>query len=367
MKKILFFIPTLGGGGAEKVLVNLVNNLDSKKYDITVQTLFDIGINKKSLKDNIKYKTIFRKRIRGNIHILKLFSRKFLFKMMIKEKYDIIVSYLEGPTTRIVSGCTDLNTKLINWVHTEMKNIKEFQKSYRNKKEMKIAYNRYDATVFVAEIAKTNFEKITKFNLKNEIVVRNVIDTNEIIEKSMEKIEDTKKQITLVTLGRLVPIKGYDRLLRIHKKLLEEGINHDLWILGEGHERRNIEEFIRKNSLQSTVKLYGYQENPYKYLREADIYVCSSYVEGYSTAIAEALIIGKPIVTTRCSGMDEILQNGKYGLITENNENDLYNGIKKMLLNQAVRNKYKELALKRREYFNINKQLESVDKIFENC
>ncbi len=366
MKKILFFIPTLGGGGAEKVLVNLVNNLDLKKYDITVQTLFDVGVNKKGLKKEIKYKTIFKKIIRGNIHILKLFSRKFLFKKMIKEKYDIIVSYLEGPTTRIVSGCTDSDTKLINWVHTEIKNIKEFQKSYRNKKEMEDAYKRYDETVFVANIAKINFENITNFNLKNEKVIRNVIDTNEIIKKSMEKVDIKKEQITLVTLARLIKLKGYDRLLRIHKRLLNEGINHCLWVLGEGPERQNIEDFIKKNSLQSTVKLYGYQENPYKYLKQADIYVCASYIEGYSTAVTEAIIIGKPVITTKCSGMDEILENGKYGLIVDNNEEDLYEGIKKMLLNQDIRKEYEELSLKRSKYFDIEQQIKEVNKIFES-
>lgn len=366
MKKILFFIPTLGGGGAEKVLVNLVNNLDLKKYDITVQTLFDVGVNRKNLNSNIKYKTIFKKMIRGNIHILKLFSRKFLFKRMIKEKYDIIVSYLEGPTTRIVSGCMDSNIKLINWVHTEMKSIKEFQKSYRNKEEMREAYNRYDATVFVAETTKNNFESITNFNLENEKVIRNVIDINKIIEKSTEKIEIEKKQITLVTLARLAKSKGYDRLLRVHKRLLDEGINHDLWILGEGPERQNIGDFIKQNSLESTVKLFGYQENPYKYLKQSDVYVCASYIEGYSTAVTEALIIGKPIVTTRCSGMDEILQNGKYGLIVENDEEDLYDGIKKILLNQDIRNNYAELAIKRREHFEMKNQLKEINKMFDN-
>ena len=366
MKRILFFIPTLGGGGAEKVLVNLVNNLDNKKYDITVQTLFDIGINKKNLNSNINYKTIFKKRIKGNIHILKIFSRKFLFKKMIREDYDIIVSYLEGPTTRIVSGCNNPNVKLINWVHTEMNNVKEIQKSYRSANEMRKAYEKYNMTIFVAKSTKDNFENKTKINLKDSRVIRNIIDINEILNKSNEKIENEKKQITLVTLARLTQSKGYERLLRTHKKLLDENIIHDLWILGEGEDREKIENYIKKNALENSVKLYGYQENPYKYLREADIYVCASYIEGYSTAVTEALIIGKPIITTNCSGMNEILENGTYGLIVENNENALYNGIKEMILNSNLRKNYENLAIKRREYFNIDRQLKEVNEIFEN-
>lgn len=367
MKKILFFIPTLGGGGAEKVLVNLVNNLNQEKYDITVQTLFDVGINKKSLKSNIKYKTIFKKLFRGNIHILKLFSRKFLYKRMIKEKYDIIVSYLEGPTTRIVSGCQNKDVKLINWVHTEMKNIKEFKRSYRSMKEMKSVYESYDLTVFVAETTKTNFNDFTKFELKKEKVIRNIIDINEITSKSTQRCNLERKNITLVTLARLAKSKGYDRLLRIHKRLLDEGIKHDLWILGEGPERQKIEKYINQNSLDNTVKLLGYQENPYKFLKQADIYVCASYIEGYSTAVTEALIIGKPIITTNCSGMNEILQNGKYGLIVENTEEELYKGIKKIILNENIRNEYEKLSQERRKDLKIENQLKNIEKIFDMC
>ena len=91
MKKVLFFIPNLMHGGAEKVLVNLVNNLDRMKYDITVYTLFDEGVNKKYLKDDISYRYFLKKIFKGNSIILKLFKPEFLYKHIIKDKYDVIV------------------------------------------------------------------------------------------------------------------------------------------------------------------------------------------------------------------------------------------------------------------------------------
>ena len=103
MKKVLFFIPNLSVGGAEKVLVNLVNNMDKSKFDITVQTLFAGGVNEQFLDKHINYRYCFKKTFRGKSQILKLFSPKTLYKKFIKERYDIIVSYLEGPTARIVS------------------------------------------------------------------------------------------------------------------------------------------------------------------------------------------------------------------------------------------------------------------------
>jgi len=107
MKKILFLIPNLMHGGAEKVLVNLVNNLNERKYKISVCAVFDCGVNKSDLKTSIDYSGIFKKQFRGNIHFFKLWSRRGLYKKFIKGSYDIVISYLEGLTARAVSGCKD--------------------------------------------------------------------------------------------------------------------------------------------------------------------------------------------------------------------------------------------------------------------
>lgn len=368
MKKILFFIPTLGGGGAEKVLVNLVNNIDKREYEVTIQTLFDYGVNRQNLNKDVKYKYVFKKLFRGNIHFLKIFSPSFLYKRMINEKYDIIVSFLEGPTTRIVSGCDDNHTKIISWIHTE--EIESFKKSYRNFKEMKNAYLKYDMNVFVSKTIKEKFEKKMLINLmEKSCILKNVIDNNFIETKANELIEKDKKNgnVLIVSCGRLIKLKGYDRLLRVHKRLLDNNIKNELWILGEGSERKKLEKYVMDNKLESSVTLLGYKENPYAYVKKADVYVCSSYIEGYNTSVIEAIILKKPIITTKCSGMDEILENGKYGLIVENDEDTLYNGVKEMILNVRFREKYKKLAIERKKYFSMENQLKEIYKIFERC
>lgn len=367
MKKILFFIPTLGGGGAETVLVNLVNNLDTSKYEITIQTLFDVGINKKRINHNIKYKYIFKKMFRGNIHILKLFSPSFLFKKFIKSHYDIIISYLEGPTTRIVSGCEDKKTKLIAWVHTEIKNIYEFSSSYRNKGEMKKAYEKYNEVIFVSTEAQKSFNTLLKYNIKSS-VIENVIDNNEIQKKAIEPItlERFKKDsnLKIISLGRLIKLKGYKRLLDVHKELISKNIMHSIYIFGEGKERRNLEKIIKKNHLESTVCLCGYVENPYKYIKNCDVYVCSSYKEGYNTAIVEALALEKPIITTFCSGVNSILDNGQYGMIVENSENGLFNGLKEMITKQELREEYRKKSKQRNNSFSNIERIKKIEGLF---
>lgn len=296
---------------------------------------------------------------------MKIFSPKILFRMMIKRDYDVIVSYLEGPTTRIVSGCVNKNTILINWIHTELTDLREFTKSYRNLKEMKKCYLKYKYTVFVSKEAEIAFNKIIKVDSK---VIRNVIDTNYIIKKSKEEVDSKIKndnKIKVITLGRLIKVKGYDRLLEIHRDLLREGNDYNIYILGEGKDRKKLEEYIKKNNMEQNTKLLGYKENPYKYINSADIYVCSSYKEGYNTALIEAVILQKPIITTKCSGMNDILENGKYGLIVGNNKEDLYMGLKKLIKDDKEREKYKIAALKRSKDFTLDNQLKKVEKLFE--
>lgn len=365
LKKILFFIPTLKGRGAEKVLVNLVNNLDEKKYQITVQTLFDSGIHKKELKENIEYRYIFKKIFRGNVYILKLFKPETLYKMMIKEKYDIIVSYLQSPTTRIISGCNEKDVKLINWIHNEITNKSIFTKVYRNERELESCLKKYDLTVFVSRTAKESFEKNFDFKL-NSCVKYNIVEDEYIREKGKEEVDDIKFErgkINLISVGGLVEQKGYMRLIKVVEKIIAEKANLHLYILGDGNQRNMIEQYIRKNNLENYITLLGYKENPYKYVKRADLFVCSSYHEGYSTAVTEALILGVPVITTLCSGMEELLESGKYGIITKNTEKDLYEKLKSLLNDDAKLKKYKEMAEKRSQYFDKKNNIKEIEKI----
>ena len=366
MKKILFCIPSLCGRGAEKVLVNLVNNLDKEKYDISILALFDIDTNKKYLNEYINYKAIFKKAIRGNVYWLKVFKPETLFKMMIKDDYDIIVSFLQSPVTRIVSGCEDKNVKLINWIHTEVKNINDFSRVYRNREEFEKCFKKFNMTVFVSKIAKKAFEEKSKIEIPS-CVKYNIVE-DDVIKEKAEEITDIvfdSRKINLISVGGLSKEKGYDRLLRVYKKLLEKNLNLHLYILGSGKEKQNLNNYIEKNNLQKYVDLLGYKENPYKYVKQSDLFVCSSYREGYSTAVTEALILGIPVITTECSGMEELLDNGKYGLITDNSEEGLYNGLLSILTNKALLDKYKRLAIERSSYFNMEKNLKEIEELFD--
>ncbi len=362
--KILFLIHDLGHGGAEKVLVNLVNNMDREKFDITVMSLFGGGVNEQFLAHHINYKTVFKKSFRGNSKIMKLFSPQTLHKKFIKEKYDIEVSYLEGPTARIISGCPHMDTKLACWIHTELHTAKVASSSFKSYEESLSCYKKFNNIACVSGFVKKVFSS-TYPEINNLEVLFNTNETNQIISLSAEAVEDSlfsEREFKLCGVGKIVSIKGFDRLARIHLKLTKEGFPVHTYILGVGSEQKSIEEFLKENGIEAGFTFLGYQTNPYKYVSKCDLYVCSSFVEGFSTAATEALIVGTPVCTTSVSGMDEMLgENNEWGVITENNEEALYEGIKRLVSDPALLKHYKEKALERRKAFTTEETVKATE------
>ena len=138
----------------------------------------------------------------------------------------------------------------------------------------------------------------------------------------------------------------------------------ELWLLGDGEQRSLLEQYIRDKNLETIVTLWGFQANPYPYLQQSDLFVCSSVSEGYSTAVTEALIIGLPVVTTACSGMDELLDNGTYGIITTNDEGALYEGVKRYFTHSDLLNTYKEQAIQYKDRVTLKQQMSHIEELF---
>ena len=366
MKKILFLIHDLGAGGAEKVLVNLVNNMDSEKFNITVMALFGGGVNEQYLKPCIRYIKCFPKEFRGNSHIMKLFSPAFLHKYFIKDKYDIEISYLEGPAARIISGCPDENTKLVSWIHCTMPEMSEIASSFRSKNEARACYNRFHKNVFVSDSARKAFLGACAPDGES-IVLYNTNPTDIIVEKSRETAEDCDFPETvfkLCSVGKLMPVKGFERLISVHKRLIDDGFPIHTYILGEGGERTKLETQILENDISDSVTLLGYKTNPYKYVSKCDLFVCSSYSEGFSTAATEALIVGTPVCTAEVSGMKEMLgENDEYGVVTENNEEALYEGVKRLISDSSLLAHYREKTAERACIFNTSETVKAVENM----
>lgn len=347
MKKVLFLIHDMGHGGAEKVLVNLANNLDPEKFEVTVIALFGGGVNEQFLKEHVRYRAVFARNIPGNSKWMKLMSPRQLHRLLIREIYDIEISYLEGPSARIISGCPNLHSKLVSWIHVEQHTKAAAAKAFRSYQESAECYSRFDQIVCVSESVKTDFRKLYPM-LREPSVLYNTNETDEILvrkDEPAEEIFQTDDAFRICGVGKIEPNKGFDKLARIHKRLLADGWKVHTYILGIGSEQEKIERYLKENQIESTFTFLGYQTNPYKYVARCDLFVCCSTAEGFSTAATEALIVGTPVVTTPVAGMEEMLgKNREYGVIAEATEDSLYEAVKEFIKDRQKLEYYKKQA-----------------------
>ncbi|MCD8019251.1 MAG: glycosyltransferase [Clostridiales bacterium] len=366
MIKILFFIPNLSSGGAEKVLRSLVNHMDQNQFDITVQTI-EKEQSENYLVEGIHYKSINHSRTGFGRKIFSYWFRllaelKLIYPLYIKGDCDIEVAYLECDATKVMAASTSRKALKVAWVHCDLSKKEGISE---NAVKIKKYYEKYDKVVCVSEDARMGF--VSLFGSEPEsLVLGNVIDEKEILQKS-EKPLPVLKDVsvkTFVAVGRLTWQKGFDRLIEIFSTLRDEKYPVHLWILGEGPERENLERLIEQYQLKDVIDLMGFQENPYPFIKAADCVVCSSRYEGISTVVTEALILGKPVVTTPCTGMKELLGNSEYGIIAEDTEEGLLKSIKSFLDSGELRQHYTNAASNRGKMFSKANSVRVIQNFF---
>ena len=363
MIKILFFIETLKSGGAEKVMIDLVNHMDQTKFDITVQTVWPSDA-PKYLVPGIRYKSMYNAENKANhLRYRAEAESGMAYRLHVKDDYDIECAYLEMGPTKVMSASTNKEAKKLAWVHCDLSGKVKDAEAFVSKSGKQ--YRRFDEVICVSETARASFRNLFGDDPPSRVLY-NVFDDEEIRRKAQEPLEipaDGTKPI-IAAVGRLSPEKGYDRLLRVSRRLLDDGVEHAVWLIGDGPERESLERSVCDYQMSDRVRFLGFQSNPYPYMKAADLGVCSSHFEGFSTFAVECMILGKPFVTTECSGMREILGDSQFGLITENQEEALYSGLKRMLTDQKLRGAYAEKAARRGRDFSTEQLIWDTEAYF---
>lgn len=344
-KKVLFIITGLIGGGAEKALVNLLSVLDKNRYEIDLLIIFadKVGINQ--LQDvniytlfpsakSILYK--FAKQLYIKLHV------KFLISCITRRKiqyhYDTIVSFLEGDSLLYHSCLFDLSNVNVSWVHTDFVENHWSQRHFIKDDEYR-AYLGLNKLVFVSDYAKAQFSKVFPMPKNiHQYVCANVINTDEILAKANEPIHISKNKFTICSVGRLEQVKGYDMVIEAAKMLKERGIDVDFWILGVGSQEKQLKEQLIQAGCEDMVHFWGYQSNPYPYMRAADVYLSSSYAEGLPLVLCEAQCLGKPIIATKTIGALDLLKDTARSKIVETSSNALADAIADVFGNEWYMN-----------------------------
>ena len=365
--KVLFLIHDLGGGGAEKVLVNLVNHMDKTIFDVHVTALFGGGINREHLHEDVIYRHVWSKPLPGNSRVLKLLPAEFLHHLCVKEQYDIEISYLEDICAKVISGCDNPETKTICWVHTDLLTKEIAARGFRSVAESQKAFKQFDKVVCVSQTVRTDFTNWYPGVAKPSIIYNTL--ESEIIQQMKYEIVPTElfssDEFKIVFVGKINKQKGIDKVVSIANRLISEDYKIHLYVLGDGPERQNIEKFIEENQIKDSVTLLGYQDNPYKFVSKCDLFICASLWEGFSTAATESLIVGTPVCTVNVSGMKEMLgENNEWGVVTENNEDALYEGIKGLIVDPLKLQHYKMKAMERGKSFSTETTVKATEELF---
>ena len=376
MKKVLIFIESLAGGGAEKALVNLIRALDKNKYDITVMTVTDGDVYQEAVSAECRYQSFLHTEdyhAGGLSKLLFWLKIKYIYnapitdvyRKYIHDKYDIEIAFAEGFATKLIAASNNEASKKTAWVHIDVLKNSYADKSYKDLNEQISSYRKFREIVCVSDTVKESFEK--KYSLYSNVkVLHNLLDYEEIETKANETPAVVKDGIIqFITVGRLEEQKGYSRLLRCLRELAAEGLEYSFWIVGGGSQEQELQAFLQDNHLEDRVRLLGFQTNPYKYVKQADAFVCSSYAEGYSTAAIESLLLNTPVLTVECSGMRELFSGHSFGEIVPNDDQAL-----KDMLEQAIRHPeklsgYREELMKETDKSRLLGDLEEIERVLD--
>ena len=378
-KKILIRIGSLRHGGAEKVLVTFLKNLPKDNYEIDLLLNLYSGkylqevpnwitilhLNKGEMITTNRLKDIPVKAFRVFYQkVLKSFP-SLLYQIILKrKKYDIEFAAIHGMRDEILNSPLKSSKKLI-WIHNDLKKT-EFH-DYTDEEFRK--FFGFDKIMVISEKIQKDFETLAKTEEEKNKIVRiyNPLDTEEILQKSeVGSLKSEDEVPVFVSVGTVFPQKGFDRLLRVHKKLLEEGFNHKIQILGDGYDFENIKKLQEELGVTETSTLFGFTDNPYPIIKNADFYILSSRYEGFPTVLFEAITLKKNIIATDVSGVREMLEEGKLGFITENSEEGIYDGMIKALQNPEDFNIYQENLKDYQMPFNLKNSVNAIIKIIDD-
>lgn len=359
MKKMLFSAYSLDIGGIETALITLLNKLQDLDYDITLVLEKKQGIFLDKLNSKIKVieytpssnKNIFIRKIKNML-------KRVCFILKYKNKFDFSASFATYSLAgSFVARTASKNSAL--WVHADYLtlfkgNVQKVEEFFEERE-----INKFQHIVFVSKEGMESFINIFPQIQEQAIVCNNLIDYSKIIEKSKEKIEETKEEncITFLNVGRHdEKQKRLVRIIEASKKLKEDNYGFKVFMVGDGQDTNFYQNLVKKENLQENIIFLGRKQNPYPYFNISDCVILTSDYEGYPVVFLESMILNKPIITTKVSDFEDI--EGKFGYTTEKTVEDIYEKMKLFIENGfEIKEKFDA------EKYN-NEIIEKLEKIF---
>lgn len=353
-KNIIFILSRMQhANGVSRVLASLCSTLNLDEYNIDILPLYTVEQDFiAKLDSRITVLKGIGGYFRGLDRILMLIPPRILYKIFVRKKYDIEVGFQTHVPTRIIGGSTNHLSCHSYWMHGYRLWKKEYLKA-----DKVVCVSKYNADKCFKELGYEG----------NVDYCYNLTDDQLIKEASTESVNIIldNNQVKFVTVGRLSPEKGFLRLLSIIKDLRQEGKQCQLVLVGDGPLMPDIEKYVKQNKMEDYVFLTGSQKNPHKFTVKCDVFICSSFSEGYSTACTEAAILGVPIITTDVPGGEEIINTARCGFLTGLDDESLKNAMRKVIDEPAIILSWKSTLSVTSENFGLSYRSKKVAKLFE--
>jgi glycosyltransferase involved in cell wall biosynthesis len=375
--KILFRHRSMEMGGVEKVLLSLLNNLSKNRFDITVLLSIDQGELRNEIPAHVKKvflakgkESFSRNKLLQKLQLivrrlkLDMLKRnpKIIDNQYLKDTFDIEIGMTYNDFEPVLNS-SNKNSKKIGWFHSEIDHPKLQVLVPKILKH----FPQFDHMIYCSEKIKDMMHRdYPNLSYPVESVIINAIPIEEIKKKASENISSLPKKPLFVSVGRLHTRKGYHLLMDVHARLLKDGFEHSILIIGDGEEMPHLLAQQKKLGVEKTFLLAGNKMNPYVYIKNADFFIMPSESEAWPLVIAEALILQKPIIATEVGDVGLMINHKKTGYLVNYNSDQIYAAMKEFLTNP---NLVKDIHMHLKdieEKFDNQRIFMAVEEILEN-
>ncbi len=366
MKKILIVAYTYtNGGGAERVLSDICNNLNYNKYEVTILPYAEYSVATEPVKNNVKLlPSIVDMNTAGRLekaakYFLVHFFPSLLRKKYIKERYDIEISFNYQIPSFLVMG--NNGAKVIQWNHGD---IYDLQHNLLKRKLQERSFKRADIIVAISENTNNSIRDVFPKYAHKIQMIYNGVNVERILKMAQEDTDIVLKEHSIVFLGRLEEAKKPLKLLEVMRGLISKGKPINLYYLGEGEQADEIQQKIELWGMQQQVFLLGYIKNPYPIIKQSRAVCMLSAAEGFPTVFTEGMVLGRPFISSEVGGVKELSNEGKCGRIVYDMK-ECEEAIVNIVLNEEVNAEMGKACMKHIENYSLKRQIDTIESLLE--
>lgn len=375
--KILFRHRSMEMGGVEKVLLSILNNLSPEKFECTVLLNLNQGELRDEFPPHVKKICIAKGKedMAANALLQKiaLLRRRMVLKkyaahrekqdakLLNHEKFDVEIA-MDWRDFESVLSSPNRDSKKIGWFHSEI-----------NEPKLQVLVPQilqqipqFDDFVYCSEKIKTLLHQhYPDLKFPREHVIINAVPTEEITKKAGQAVSDFPKTDApvFIGIGRLHTRKGFHKLAEAHRRVLDQGLKHQIIIIGDGEERSNLKNQIEALGIADTFHLLGARMNPYPYLKRADYFIMPSESEAWPLVLAESVVLNTPAIATDTGDVSTIIENDENGILISYSTEEIAAAMEKVLRNPDLRQKFKNNLISTAEKLDGRKIFEQIETL----